>query len=144
MSPEQVAAAAQPFKLFKSTEIDSALKALDENPAENRIYESKAIPVQINLIVEKHKSGTEFEWHEGRDHVIQIIDGSTLYELGGTPKGIRQFAPGDWRSTSAEGTKSLLLGKGDMLVIPRGMLHRRSTEDSVTMTLIANPAPAKA
>jgi uncharacterized protein YjlB len=34
--------------------------------------------------------------------------------------------------------------KGDMLVIPRGVLHKRSTEDSVTFMLISNPAPAKA
>lgn len=143
MSGEQVAAAAQPYKLFKSSEMEANIKALDANPAESRIYESNAIPVQINLVVEKHKSAPEFEWHEGRDHVVQIIDGSTLYELGGTPKGVKQLGPGEWHATSSEGSKSVLLGKGDVLVIPRGMLHKRSTEDSVTLTLIANPVPAK-
>ena len=143
MSGEQVAAAAQPFKLFKSNELDSDMKALDEKPGDNRLYESKSIPVQIILTTEKHKSATEFEWHEGRDHVLQVIEGSTLYELGGTPKGVKQMGPGEWHATSSEGSKSVLLGKGDMLVIPRGTLHKRSTEDSVTFTLISNPAPAK-
>ena len=142
MSGEQVAAAAQPFKLFKSGELESDMKALDEKPGDNRLYsESKAVLVQIILTTEKHKSAAEFEWHEGRDHVLQIIDGSTLYELGGTPKGVKQMAPGEWHATGSEGSKSILLGKGDMLIIPRGTLHKRSTEDSVTFMLISNPAP---
>jgi uncharacterized protein YjlB len=29
------------------------------------------------------------------------------------------------------------MGKGDMLAIPRGTLHKRSTEDSVTFYLIS-------
>lgn len=144
MSGEQVAAAAQPYKLFKAEELQSDMKALDEKPGDNRLYESKSIPVQIILTTEKHKSATEFEWHEGRDHVLQVIEGSTLYEIGGTPKGVKQLGPGEWHATSAEGSKSVMLGKGDMLIIPRGTLHKRSTEDSVTFMLISNPAPAKA
>jgi hypothetical protein len=30
------------------------------------------------------------------------------------------------------------------MLIPRGTLHKRSTEDSVTFLLISNPGPAKA
>ena len=139
-----VVAAAQPFKLFKAGELETDMKTLDEKPGDNRLYESKAIPVQIILTTEKHKSAAEFEWHEGRDHVLHVIEGSTLYEIGGTPKGTKVMGPGEWHSTGSEGSKSILLGKGDMLVIPRGTLHKRSTEDSVTFMLISNPAPAKA
>jgi mannose-6-phosphate isomerase-like protein (cupin superfamily) len=140
----EVNAAAQPIKLFKASEISDALKALDAKPGDNRLYASTAIPVQIILTTEKHKSATEFEWHEGRDHIIQIIDGSTLYEVGGTPTGTKVMGPGEWHATGSTGSKSILLVKGDMMVIPRGTLHKRSTEDSVTFTLISNPAPAKA
>src|SRR5438270_9424642 len=135
MSAEQIAAAAQPYKLFTSNELDADMKALDQKPGDNRLYESKAIPVQIILTTEKHKSAAEFEWHEGRDHVLQIVDGSTTYEIGGTPKGVKQMGPGEWHATSSEGSKSIVLGKGDMLLIPRGTLHKRSTEDSVTFYL---------
>jgi mannose-6-phosphate isomerase-like protein (cupin superfamily) len=143
-SGEQVAAAAQPVKLFKAGELDSDIKALDAKPGDNRLYDSKSIPVQIILTVEKHKSATEFEWHEGRDHVLHIIDGSTKYELGGKPTGIKQLGPGEWHATGSEGAQTLTLNKGDMLIIPRGTLHKRSTEGSVTFMLISNPAPAKA
>lgn len=140
-----VNAAAQPIKLFKADELASDMKALDAKPGDNRLYTSTAIPVQIILTVEKHKSATEFEWHEGRDHIVQIIDGSTLYEVGGTPTGTKVMpGTGEWHATGATGSKSILLVKGDMMVIPRGTLHKRSTEDSVTFLLISNPAPAKA
>jgi hypothetical protein len=140
-----VNAAAQPVKLFKASELADDMKALDAKPGDNRLYTSTAIPVQIILTTEKHKSAAEFEWHEGRDHIVQIIDGSTLYEVGGTPTGTKVMpGTGEWHATGSTGSKSILMMKGDMLVIPRGTLHKRSTEDSVTFMLISNPAPAKA
>jgi mannose-6-phosphate isomerase-like protein (cupin superfamily) len=139
-----VVAAAQPFKLWSAKELDADRAALDAKPGDNRLYESKAIPEQIILTTERHKSATEFEWHEGRDHVLYVLDGSTVYEIGGTPTGTKVMGPGEWHATGSTGSKSMVLGKGDMLLIPRGTLHKRSTEDSVTFLLISNPAPAKA
>jgi quercetin dioxygenase-like cupin family protein len=89
------------------------------------------------MTTEVHKSAAEFEWHEGRDHIVQIIDGSTLYEVGGTPKGGRNTKPGEWLAPTSTGSKSILLGKGDILVLPRGTPHKRSTEDAVTFYLIS-------
>jgi quercetin dioxygenase-like cupin family protein len=140
---DAVVAAAEPIKLFTVKELAADMTALDAKPGDNRLYDSKAIPVQIILTTEKHKSATEFEFHAGRDHIIQIIDGSTLYEVGGTPTGIKPLGPGEWHATGSQGSKSIILVKGDMLLIPRGTLHKRSTEDSVTFMLISNPAPAK-
>jgi quercetin dioxygenase-like cupin family protein len=138
-------AAAQPFKLFKAAELADDTKALDAKPGDNRLYDSKAIPVQIILTVEKHKSATEFEWHENRDHIVQIIDGSTVYEVGGTPTGTKVMpGQGEFHATGSTGSKSMVLMKGDVLLIPRGTLHKRSTEDSVTFLLISNPNVVKA
>ncbi|HEV2620236.1 MAG TPA: hypothetical protein VGU23_09905 [Acidobacteriaceae bacterium] len=143
-SGADVAGAAQPFQLWSAKDLAGDRTALDAKPGDNRLYDSKAIPVQIILTVEKHKSASEFEWHEGRDHILLVIDGSTHYEIGGTPTGTRAMGPGEWHSTGSTGSKSITLGKGDMLLIPRGTLHKRSTADSVTFLLISNPAPAKA
>jgi hypothetical protein len=139
-----LAAAAQPFKLWTSKDLADDMTALDAKPGDNRLYDSKSIPVQIILTTEKHKSATEFEWHEGRDHIVQIIDGSTLYEVGGTPTGTKVMGPGEFHATGSTGSKSILMVKGDMLLIPRGTLHKRSTEDSVTFMLISNPNVVKA
>jgi quercetin dioxygenase-like cupin family protein len=138
-------AAAQPIKLFKASELADDMKALDAKPGDNKLIDSKTIPVQIILTTEKHKSATEFEWHENRDHIVQIIDGSTLYEVGGTPTGAKVMpGQGEFHATGSTGSKSILMVKGDMLLIPRGTLHKRSTEDSVTFLLISNPNVVKA
>ena len=138
-----VNAAAQPVKLWKAGELADDIKALDATPGDNKLYASTAIPVQIILTTEKHKSAAEFEFHEGRDHIVQIIEGSTLYEVGGTPKGAHG-GNGEWHAPQSDGSKSILMMKGDMLLIPRGTLHKRSTEDSVTFLLISNPNVVKA
>ena len=135
-----VNAAAAPFQFFSQKTLDADVKALAAKPGNNNLFDAKGLPLQVVMTTEVHKSGTEFEWHEGRDHVVQVLDGMTLYEVGGKPTaGHVNKGAGEWLSPTAEGTKSILMGKGDMLVIPRGTLHKRSTEDSVTFYLISTP-----
>jgi quercetin dioxygenase-like cupin family protein len=141
---EYVAAVALPFQFFQAKTLDADAKALQAKPGNNTLFDPKTLPVNIVMTTEAHKSAAEFEWHEGRDHIVQILDGSTLYEVGGKPTaGHVNKGPGEWLSPTADGAKSILMGKGDMLVIPRGTLHKRSTEDSVTFILISTPGVVK-
>jgi quercetin dioxygenase-like cupin family protein len=140
-----VNAAAVPFQFFSAKTLDADGKALMAKPGNNNLFDSKALPLAVVMTTEVHKNGAEFEWHEGRDHIVQILDGSTLYEVGGKPTaGHINKGPGEWLTPTADGTKSILMGKGDMLVIPRGTLHKRSTEDSVTFILISTPGIVRA
>jgi mannose-6-phosphate isomerase-like protein (cupin superfamily) len=123
------------FKLFKAQEIQDDLSALAANPGNNNLVQEKTFVVV--LTTEKAKSGAEFEWHEHRDHVFQILDGSTVYELGGTPKGAHSKGPGEWLAPESEGHQTVSLNKGDMLVVGRGTPHRRITAGSVTFSLIS-------
>jgi quercetin dioxygenase-like cupin family protein len=133
-----VVAAAVPFEYFKSSDLDADAKALQTAPGnKNLVDQTAGFPCAIVMTTEQHKSAAEFEWHEGRDHIVQIIDGSTLYEVGGVPQNGRTTKPGEWLAPASTGAKSIVLGKGDMLVIPRGTAHKRSTEDAVTFYLIS-------
>ena len=130
-------AAPQPFQVFTAEKLADAMKTLQAKPGNDNLYEPRALPLTIVLTTEEKKSAKEFEWHEGRDHIFQVIEGSTRYELGGTPKGAHNTKPGEWLAPASEGATSLTLKKGDMLVVPRGTPHKRSTEGSVTFTLIS-------
>jgi quercetin dioxygenase-like cupin family protein len=123
------------FQVFTAQQIQVDAKALIASPGNNNLVQGKNFAVV--LTVETAKSAKEFEWHEGRDHILQVLDGSTVYEVGGTPKGAHSEAPGEWHAPEAEGATTLTLEKGDMLVIPRGTLHKRSTAGTVTFTLIS-------
>ena len=132
------------FKSFTAEQIVAATKALDAKPGDNNLFGDPSLPLTVVLTEEVSKSAKEFEWHEGRDHVVQILEGSTLYEVGGTPEGAHSTKPGEWNAPSAKGAKSIIMSKGDMLVIPRNTLHKRSTEDRVVFTLISSPGVVKA
>jgi len=130
-------AAPQPYQVFTAEKLADAMKALQAKPGNDNLYEPKALPLTIVLTTEEKKSAKEFEYHEGRDHVFLILEGATKYELGGTPQGAHKTKPGEWLAPASEGATTLTLKKGDMLVIPRGTPHKRSTGESVTFTLIS-------
>lgn len=136
-------AAAVPFQSYTAEQLAAAAKGLQAKPGDHNLFNATLLPLTVVLTLEVAKSAREFEWHEGRDHVVQIVEGSTLYEVGGTPEGAHSSKPGEWNAPTCKGSKSIMMGKGDMLVIPRGTPHKRSTEDSVTFTLISSPGVVK-
>jgi len=123
------------FKLFKAQEIQDDVNALAASPGNNNLVQEKSFVVV--LTTENTKTAAEFEWHEHRDHIFQILGGSTVYELGGTPKGAHSKAPGEWLAPESEGHQTVTLWRGDMLVISRGTPHRRITAGNVTFSLIS-------
>jgi mannose-6-phosphate isomerase-like protein (cupin superfamily) len=129
--------AREPFKIYTAQSIEDAMHQLQASPGNKMLFESKSLPFAVTLTTETKKMGKEFEYHEGRDHVIQIVEGTTLYEVGGTPKNARNVKPGEWLAPISEGSTAITMSKGDMLILPRGTPHKRSTEGSVTLTLIA-------
>jgi mannose-6-phosphate isomerase-like protein (cupin superfamily) len=136
--------APEPFQVFTADKLGDAMKALQAKPGNDNLYESKTLPLTIVMTTEEKKSGKEFEWHEGRDHLFLILDGATTYELGGTPKNGHKTKPGEWLAPESEGAMSVTLKKGDMLVVPRGTPHKRSTAESVTFYLISTTGSAPA
>jgi len=122
-------------QLFTAGNLDGQITAMHAAPANKTIVTDKNFVVI--LTVETDKSAKEFEYHDGRDHVFHILDGSTVYEIGGTPKGAHSTGPGEWLAPESEGAVSYTLNKGDMLVVPRGIPHKRITKGSVTLVLVS-------
>ena len=126
-----------PFQYFTAQALADDAKTLQATPGNNNLVGTPSLPFAIVMTTETAKSAKEFEWHEGRDHIVQIIDGTTVYEVGGTPQNGRSTKPGEWLAPASAGAARLILKKGDMLTIPRGTPHKRSTETSVTLYLIS-------
>ena len=130
------------IQLFTAETLDADIKVMHAAPANNTIVDDKTFTVI--LTVETAKSAKEFEYHEGRDHVLYILDGATVYEVGGTPKGAHSPKPGEWLAPESEGALTYTLKKGDMLILPRGTPHKRSTTGTVVLTLVSPVGSAKA
>ena len=129
-------------QLFTAETLNADIKALLAAPANSTIVDNKNFVVL--LTVETAHSAKEFEYHEGRDHVFYILDGTTAIEIGGTPKGAHATKPGEWLAPESEGAVTYQLKMGDMLVIPRNTPHNRITKDSVTLLLISPMGAPKA
>ena len=137
---EAAPAGAPVFQVFTAQEIRDDIKALQAKPGNKSLVDSK--PFTMVLTTETAKSAKEFEWHEGRDHIFQIIEGTTTYQLGGTPKGAHNNkAPGEWLAPESEGATTITLNQGDFLIVPRGTPHKRSTAGTVTFLLISPQGP---
>ena len=127
----------EPFQVFSAQTMASVIQAVQANSSTKSLVGSKSTPFTVVVTSESKKSGKEFEYHEHRDHIFQILEGTTQYELGGTPQNPRSTGPGEWLAPGSEGSRSITVHKGDMLVIPRGTPHKRITADQVTFTLIS-------
>jgi quercetin dioxygenase-like cupin family protein len=130
-----------PFTLVKSDELDADIKAEGKNA--NKILYTDA-NFEIALTTETATHGAEHEWHEYKDHIIHILDGTTMIEVGGTPKGAHKLSTGEWRAAECEGFSPVTLTKGDTLILPRGTPHRRITTGTVTLTLTSPKSPIPA
>jgi mannose-6-phosphate isomerase-like protein (cupin superfamily) len=126
-----------PFQLFTAAKLADAIKELQAKPGNNNLWDNPTLPFTIVYTTEEKKAGKEYEWHEGRDHIFQILEGSTVIEVGGKPEGAHSTKPGEWLAPTATGTTPCALKKGDMLIIPRGTLHKRTTDVGVTLCLIS-------
>lgn len=130
------------FQSFPAAMFEEMVKGLQAAPAAKDIVSAKGLAVSMTVSAEDKKIAKEFEFHEHRDHVFQVLDGATVYEVGGSPQNARQTKPGEWLAPHSEGFTSISLKKGDMLMIPRMTPHRRVTEVGVSLLLINATTPA--
>src|SRR5947209_15875648 len=66
-----VNAAAVPFQYFAAKTLEEDAQTLSGAPGDKNLFNSKALPLTVVMTVEQHKSAKEYEWHEGRDHIVQ-------------------------------------------------------------------------
>ncbi len=137
LAAQASAPATEPFRLITNKTLDSIADKLSDAPGNQDLFTGKSLPFTFVMTVEEKKAPKEFEWHEGRDHIVQILAGECIYEVGGTPTGAHSTKPGEWNSPTATGTTTYTLKEGDLLVIPRNTLHKRTTPKEVTLTLIS-------
>jgi len=140
--PADETAPPAPFQIFPAQTIASMVATLEAAPGNKDIVTAKPLAVSMTVTAEEKKSAKEFEFHQHRDHVFQILDGTTIYEIGGKPKNARQTKPGEWLAPESEGAQTITLNKGDMLMVPRMTPHKRSTEGKVSLLLINATTPA--
>ena len=125
--------------------------------AENRAEDLMGGPgtqLRVAVLNEKDKAASEAEVHDASDDVYYVLEGSATLTLGGKLHAPHETEPGEWRAARIAGGRTFEIRKGDLVVVPRGTPHARSTAGKdFSMILIkvwavplpdAQPKPAPA
>ncbi|HVF88352.1 MAG TPA: hypothetical protein VM866_12220 [Pyrinomonadaceae bacterium] len=76
---------------------------------------------------ERDKNDSEAEVHDNADDYHFVLEGAGTYTLGGQLDAPREISPGEWRAARVTGGQKIEVKKGDMIFVPRGTAHVRST-----------------
>ena len=128
---------------------DLKQKLQPDNKVEDLIG-GAGMELRVAVQHEKNKSGAAAELHDASDDVYYVLEGSAPLVLGGKLDAPKEAEPGEWRSARIIDGRTIEINKGDLVVVPRGTPHQRSTTGKdFTMLLIKvyaepiKPAPTK-
>ena len=105
----------------------------------------EGMELRVAVQHEKNTAAPNGEVHDASDDVYYVLDGTATLTLGGALDSPKEVEPGEWRGPISGGQK-VDIHKGDLIIVPRGTPHQRSTTgQDFTMILIkvfAEPRPA--
>jgi mannose-6-phosphate isomerase-like protein (cupin superfamily) len=127
----------RPFVVMNSQSLADVEKKLGaENKAQDLIG-GEGMQLRVAIQHEKDKSGSPGEVHDASDDVYYVTAGSAELILGGTLEAAKEVEPGEWRGARIVGGQKIEITKGDLVIVPRGTPHQRSTAGKdFTMILI--------
>ena len=129
--------ATKPFVVMSAQSLDDLQKTLQANNKTSELIDSGGMQLRVAVQHEKNKTGAAAELHDASDDVYYVLDGSAKLVLGGKLDAPKETDPGEWRSPRIIDGKTIEIKKGDVIIVPRGTPHQRSTENKdFTMLLI--------
>ena len=140
--------ATRPVVVMSSQSLDDLKQKLQPDNKTAELIDSAGMQLRVAVQHEKNKTGAAAELHDASDDVYYVMDGSATLVLGGKLDAPKEIEPGEWRSPRIIDGKTFEITKGDLVIVPRGTPHQRSTANKdFTMILIkiyAEPLKKKA
>ncbi len=139
-------APSRPYVVRTKQQVTDAFRAMEKQDGNKNVDIFPAVGAQTRVAVfhDEKRENDSFEVHELADDIYYVLEGTATLMLGGTLVGPDEISPGEWRSKHADGGERVSIGKGDLIVVPRGTPHQRTvTGKSFSMILIkvfAEPA----
>ena len=128
--------ATRPVVVLSSQSLDDLKQKLQPGKTEELI-DSAGMQLRVAVQHEKNKTGAAAELHDASDDVYYVLEGAATLVLGGKLDAPKETEPGEWRSPRILDGKTYEITKGDLVIVPRGTPHQRSTANKdFTMILI--------
>jgi mannose-6-phosphate isomerase-like protein (cupin superfamily) len=129
--------AARPVVVLSSQSLDDLKQRLKSDNTTEELIDSHGMQLRVAVQHEKNKTGAAAELHDASDDVYYVLEGAATLVLGGKLDAPKEVEPGEWRSPRIIDGKTYEITKGNLVVVPRGTPHQRSTANKdFTMILI--------
>jgi mannose-6-phosphate isomerase-like protein (cupin superfamily) len=128
--------ASRPFVVMSAQSLNDLQKTLQPDNKVSELIDSTGMQLRVAVQHEKNRAGAAAELHDASDDVYYVLDGTATLTLGGKLDAPKETDPGEWRSPKIIDGKSFEIKKGDLIVVPRGTPHQRSTENKDFMMIL--------
>ena len=136
----------RPYVVTTAQSITDLEKKLQSSNKAEDLIGGAGMELRVAIQHEQNTMAANAEVHDASDDVYYVLDGTATLTLGGSLENPKEVEPGEWRSPTIIGGKKIEISKGDLVVVPRGTPHHRSTTNqNFTMILIKvfeDPRPA--
>jgi mannose-6-phosphate isomerase-like protein (cupin superfamily) len=129
--------ATRPVVVMAAQSLDDLKQKLKPGNKTEELIDSAGMELRVAVQHENNRTGAAAELHDASDDVYYVLEGSATLVLGGKLDAPKETEPGEWRSPRIIDGKTYEITKGDLVVVPRGTPHQRSTANKdFTMILI--------
>ena len=129
--------ATRPVVVMPAQSLNDLKEKLKPGNKSEELIDSAGMELRVAVQHENNKTGAAAELHDASDDVYYVLEGSATLVLGGKLDAPREVERGEWRSPKIIDGKTFEITKGDLVVVPRGTPHQRSTANKdFTMILI--------
>ncbi len=147
LAQRQPSQATRPFVVMSAQSLDDLQKTLQPDNKTSELIDSVGMQLRVAVQHERNRAGAAAELHDASDDVYYVLSGSATLVLGGKLDSPKETDPGEWRSPRIIEGKTFEIKKGDLVVVPRGTPHQRSTEnkdfDMILIKIYAEPLKKK-
>lgn len=117
----------RPFVVLTAQSLDDAVRKLHPENKVEELIGGEGMELRVAVQHEADKAAASAEIHDASDDVYYVLEGTATLTLGGKLEAPKEVEPGEWRGPRIDGGRNVDVKKGDLIVVPRGTPHMRST-----------------
>ena len=138
----------RPFVVMTAQSVADVERKLHPQNKVEELIGGEGMELRVAIQHEADRAAPAAEIHDASDDVYYVLEGSAVLTLGGKLESAKEVEPGEWRGPRIEGGQSFEVKKGDLVVVPRGTPHMRSTAGKdfamILIKVFDKPLPAPA
>jgi mannose-6-phosphate isomerase-like protein (cupin superfamily) len=130
------AEAVKPFIVMNQQSLSDLEKKLSVDNKVEDLTGGQGTQLRVAIQHDKVKANSDAESHDNSDDVYYVLEGEAELTLGGRLETPREISPGEWRSKMIAGGQTMIIKKGDLIIVPRGTPHQRNNTKTNNFSLI--------